>query len=264
MKITAPFGYDDIVPLEKQHRVLMSAGTTPAFCRTLNALAVSFSEFVAASRDYPIVFTTLDGGKSFAPVIVLGLADSTNLFLDASGEWDPAAYLPAFVRRYPFCVSRIYVDGKARGDSVVCVAKSHVDADGVALFDAQGRATERWSGMERLLAQYEADLERTAQMCYALARLELLVPFTMQVVEDNRPAVRLAGMFRVDEARLKDLRPASLKVLLDKDFMGRIYAHLHSLENFARLHARQAAAQSAPPASRGTGIRSQAGPARKR
>jgi len=264
MKITAPFGYDDIVPLEKQHRVLMSAGTTPAFCRALNALAISFSEFTAASRDYPIVFTTLDGGRSFAPVIVLGLAEGTNLFLDASGEWDPSAYLPAFVRRYPFCVSKIYVDGEARGDSVVCVAKSHVDANGVALFDAQGRPTERWSGMERLLAQYEADLDRTAQMCSALARLELLVPFTMQVVEDNRPGVRMAGMYRVDEARLKDLRPASLKVLVDKDFMGRIYAHLHSLGNFSRLHARQVAAQPGRTVRRGASSRDQAGPARKR
>lgn len=248
MRITAPFGYDDIIPLEKQHRVLMPSGTTPAFCRRLNALAVSFTEFAAAARDYPIVFTTLDGGKSFAPVIVLGLADQSNLFLDAAGQWDPAAYLPAFVRRYPFCISKLYVDGKPNGESVVCVAKAYVDASGVALFDAEGRPAGRWSDMERLLAEYEADLDRTALMCSALARLDLLVPFTMQVVEDNRPGVRLAGMHRIDEARLKDLKPASHKALIGKDFMGKIYAHLHSLDNFSRLYARQVAAQ--PPRAR--------------
>src|SRR5262245_51109591 len=100
MKITAPYGYDDIVPLQKEHRVLMPSGTTPVFCRRLNALAVSFTEFAVASRDYPVVFTTLDGGRTYAPVIVLGLADGENLFLTAGGEWDPATYLPAFVRRY--------------------------------------------------------------------------------------------------------------------------------------------------------------------
>lgn len=246
MKITAPFGYDDIVPLEKQHRVLMPSGTTPAFCRRLNALALSFTEFAVASRDYPIVFTTLDDGKSFAPVIVLGLADGSNLFLDPAGEWDPATYLPAFVRRYPFCISKLYVDGEPNGESVVCVAKAYIDKAGVALFDAAGKATERWHGMERLLAEYEADLDRTAQMCSALARLKLLVPFTMQVVEDNRPGVRLAGMHRVDEARLKDLKPASHKVLVNKDFMGKIYSHLNSLDNFSRLYARQVAAQPRP------------------
>jgi hypothetical protein len=246
MRITAPFGYDDIVPLEKQHRVLMPSGTTPAFCRRLNALALSFTEFSVASRDYPIVFTTLDGGKSYAPVIVLGLADGSNLFLDAGGEWDSATYLPAFVRRYPFCVSKLYVDGEPNGESVVCVAKAYIDSAGVALFDGAGKPTERWSGMERLLAEYEADLDRTAQMCAALARLKLFVPFTMQVVEDSRPGVRLAGMHRIDEARLKDLKPASLKVLVNKDFMPKIYAHLQSLDNFSRLYTRQVAAQARP------------------
>jgi hypothetical protein len=246
MKITAPFGYDDIVPLEKQHRVLMPSGTTPAFCRRLNALALSFTEFAVASRDYPIVFTTLDGGKTFAPVIVLGLADGSNLFVNEAGDWDPATYLPAFVRRYPFCISKLYVDGEPNGESVVCVAKAYIDQSGVALFDAKGNAAERWSGMERLLAEYEADLDRTARMCAALASLNLLVPFTMQVVEDNRPGVRLAGMHRIDEARLKDLRPASHKVLVNKEFMGKIYSHLNSLENFSRLFARQVAAQPRP------------------
>ncbi len=250
MKITAPSGYDDIIPLEKQHRVLMSTGTTPSFCSRLNALAVSFTEFTVAARDYPIVFTTLDGGKTFAPVIVLGLADNSNLFLDAAGEWDQSTYLPAFVRRYPFCISKLYVDGEPNGESVVCVAKAYVDKAGIALFDSTGKATERWAGMERLLAEYEADLDRTAQMCSALARLKLLVPFTMQVVEDNRPVMRLAGMHRDDEAKLKDLKPASYKVLLNKDFMSKIFAHLHSLDNFSRLYARQVSAPPGRPAAR--------------
>src|SRR5262245_43921653 len=112
MQITAPFGYDEIIPLQKQHRVLMPAGNTPAFCRRLNAIAVSVSEIVTAARDYPVVFTSLDEGRSFAPVAVLGLAEGSNLFIGAAGEWDPAAYLPAFVRRYPFCISKLYVDGE--------------------------------------------------------------------------------------------------------------------------------------------------------
>ena len=102
--LSAPFGYDEIVPLDKSHRVLMPSGTTPSFCRSINALAVSVGEFIAAARDYPIVFATGDGGKSFAPVILLGLEAGVNLFLDESGEWDRAAYFPAYVRRFPFCL----------------------------------------------------------------------------------------------------------------------------------------------------------------
>ena len=46
-------------------------------------------------------------------------------------------------------------------------------------------------------------------------------------------------MVRVAEPKLRALAPARLKALVDKGFMGLIYAHLHSLENFSRLLARR-------------------------
>jgi SapC len=252
MKITAPYGYDQIVPLQKTHRVLMPAGATPAFCRRLNALALSIAEFTVAARDYPIVFATFDGGKTFAPVIVVGLDQGANLFVDEAGEWDRAAYFPAFVRRYPFCISKLYVDGKPKSERVVCVASACVDDGGVELFDAKGKPSERWQEAERLLADFEADLDRTAQVCAALARLRLLEPFNIQVLAEDRSQVRLDGMHRVSEARLRDLKPASHKLLVSKGFMGLIYAHLHSLENFTRLAARrkQAGGRDSPASRR--------------
>ena len=228
MTISAPFGYDEIVPLEKSHRVLMPSGTTPSFCRSINALAVSVGEFVAAARDYPIVFASADAGKSFAPVILLGLEAGMNLFLDETGEWDRGCYFPAYVRRFPFCLSR---------ERVVCIVKSYIDAGGVPLYDQRGDATPRWKAAEALLAGFDADLERTAQMCTALAKLELLESFTVQVTD--APEINLSGMVRVAEPKLRALAPARLKALVDKGFMGLIYAHLHSLENFSRLLARR-------------------------
>ncbi len=239
MKISAPYGYDQIVPLQKTHRVRMPAGATPAFCRRLNALAVSLAEFTVAARDYPIVFATLDGARSFAPVIVVGLDRESNLFVDASGEWDRTAYFPAFVRRYPFCISKLYVDGEPKSERVVCVASASIDAQGVELFDAAGAPTQRWREAERLLAEFEADLDRTAQMCATLARMQLLEPFTIQVLAEDRSQVKLDGMHRVSEARLRDLKAASHKMLVGKGIMGLVYAHLHSLENFSRLAARR-------------------------
>ena len=249
MKITAPYGYDRIVPLKKTHRVLMPEGVTPAFCRRLNTLALSMAEFTVAARDYPIVFATLDGGTTFAPVIVVGLDQDANLFVDESGEWDRTAYFPAFVRRYPFCISKLYVDGEPKSERVVCVAGACVDDAGVELFDAKGNPTPRWQDAERLLAEFEADLDRTAQMCAALARLQLLEPFSMQVLAQDRTQVKLAGMYRVTEARLRELKAASHKMLVNKGFMGLLYAHLHSLENFSRLAARRKSAGDRDPSA---------------
>jgi hypothetical protein len=240
MKITAPYGYDEIVPLKKDHRVLLPDGATPAFCRTLNAVAISLGELSVAARDYPIVFASLDRGKSFAPVAVVGLAPGTNLFIDKAGRWDPRTYFPAFVRRYPFCISKLYVDGEAKAERVVCVAKACVDPAGVQLFDGSGAPSARWQAAERLLSEYESDLDRTAQMCAALARLQLFETFTLQWFnESQQPQVKLAGMYRVAETKLRELRAASHKALVTKGFMGPMYAHLHSLENFRRLLSRR-------------------------
>ena len=152
MTITPPFGYGEIAPLQKADRVLLPAsGSTPDFCRAINALAVSVSEFNAASRDYPIVFSSPDDGTSFAPVAVLGIAAGQNLFVNGAGEWDKGCYLPAFVRRYPFCISKLYVDGQPRSERLVCIVKAYVDAGGIALFDQADQATAQWHAIERLL-----------------------------------------------------------------------------------------------------------------
>jgi len=76
-------------------------------------------------------------------------------------------------------------------------------------------------------------------MCFALQRLGILAPFSMEVTENGRKATRLKDMFRVDEAKLAALKPAAHKALVAKGFMSRIYAHLHSLENFSRLYRRE-------------------------
>jgi hypothetical protein len=158
------------------------------------------------------------------------------------------------VRRYPFCISKLYVDGEPSGERVVCVAKAYVDPAGIELFDARGGGTPAWQSAERLLTEYEADLDRTAQMCAALARLQVMEPFTLEILGKERSPdqVKLGGMYRVSEAKLRDLKPASHKVLVNKGFMGLVYAHLHSHANFRRLAERQAAQLAAARPQRGS------------
>ena len=244
MQITAPFGYGEIVPLEKTHKVLLPSMDTgggnsaPSFCRKLNAMAISFSEFIVASRDYPIVFSTGDAGQTFAPLMVLGLGNEQNLFISSEGEWAADAYIPAFVRRYPFCISKVYVDGMPQPDKVVCIDKAYLDKTGIALFDKAGKPEPQWIEREKLLSEYEADLDLTAQMCAIFAKLDLFAPFSMQVTEGGKQALQLQGMYRIDEEKFLALKAANHKALVEKGLMGRIYAHFFSLANFARLYDR--------------------------
>jgi hypothetical protein len=99
--------------------------------------------------------------------------------------------------------------------------------------------------MERLLQNYDDDLGATAQMCAMLAKLDLFSPFKFEVMHEQQAMLTVQGMYRIDEAKLTALKPASLQALVTKGFMSRIYAHLHSLERFGDLY-RRAEAQAKP------------------
>jgi SapC len=213
-------------------------GEVPEFVQHGNAVPISHTEFQPIARHYPIVFTTGDGGKSYAAVAVLGLAAGENLFY-AEGRWSDGAYIPAYARRYPFCMARVNLNKVEQKDRLICVEKSSLDEErGESMFDAGGQASEKWKGVERLLAQYEADLERMREMCALLADYGLLEPFSMQATlkkEKGGGSMQMGGMHRVAEKKLEDLNAAQLKNLMRKGYLARIYVHLLSLENFARL-----------------------------
>src|SRR5258707_6139375 len=239
MQINPPFGYSEIVPLRKDQKVRLPArGALPEFCRRVNAVPISYSEFGVACRDYPLAFITTDRGRTFPPVAVLGVTGGENLFL-RDGQWDGSVYLPAYVRRYPFCMARVTLDSVEQADRLICVEKAFVSEEGERMFDDSGLAPARWQTIEKLLQEYEADLERSRELCAILADYAFLEPFTLQTSLKEGGATNLGGMYRVDERKLEFLNAAQHKTLIRKGVMGRIYAHLISLENFARLLARK-------------------------
>jgi len=249
MQINPPFGYREIVPLHKMNGVMLPApGFLPEFVATTNAMPVSYTEFGIACRDYPIVFTSTDDGKSYAAVAVLGLAQNENVFV-RNGAWEQGAYVPAYVRRYPFCMARVTVANGEQQNRLICIEKAFIADDGEKLFDKDQKPVERWAPIERLLREYEGDLERTREMCAILADYQLLEPFTMQATQGaGGQPLNLAGMFRVKEEKLEHLNAAQHKNLFKKGIVGRVYAHLLSLENFGKILARRPAAPAAAPA----------------
>ena len=241
MQINPPFGYKEIVPLYKTSKVRLPApGAVPEFCTHLNAIPISYTEFSVACRDYPLVFTSGDEGKTYAPVAVLGLTTGENLFL-ANGTWDKNVYVPAYVRRHPFCMTRVNVDKVEQADRLICAEKDFLDDQGELMFDAEGKPLPKWLPIEKLLQEYEADLDRSREMSGILSDYGLLEPFSMQAQPTAGAAMNLSGMYRVDEKKLEVLNASQHKNLIKKGVMGRIYAHLISLDNFARLLDRKVA-----------------------
>ena len=241
MAIKPPYGFEDIIPLTKTQRVLLPTGATvPAIFHGMNPMPVSYLEFSRAGRDYPLVFVSGDEGRSFTPMLILGLEPRQNLFVRSDHIWDPAVYLPAYVRRYPFCMTRITIDGTEAPQRVACVEKRAVSRKGEPLFDDSGQPLPDWQQREKLLFEYESDLARTEEMCKLLAEHELLEPFSLQAAPSAGEPLQLTGMYRIAEPKLGALDAEVLKTFNEQGVLGCIYAHLCSLQNFERLLVRRA------------------------
>jgi hypothetical protein len=243
MQISPPFGYKQVVPFQKTHKVrLLSPGEVPEFVRDGAAIPISHSEFVPAGRHYPIVFISGDG-KSYNAVAVVGMSSKENLFV-SDGRWAGEAYMPAYARRYPFCMAKVNVNQVEQKNRLICIEQSAIDEKGEAMFDKNGQPTSKWQDLEKLLGEYETDLERTREMCSILADYGLFEPFTMQAKlkpEKGGGAMQLGGMHRVAEKNIENLNAAQLKNLIRRGILARIYVHLLSLEHFGNLLDRKAA-----------------------
>lgn len=235
MNIKPPTGYTSISPLLKHHRVALPSGErTPAFVHDTHALPLSFTEIAPASRNYPVAFSSADGGKTFTLTAVLGLQQNQNMYLMDDGHWDRRVYLPAYVRRYPFCMARVTRNGDAQGERVVCVDDSAIDADGDELFDEKGDALPTWSRIENFVTEYERDLMRAEEFCKLVAGIGILEPISV-TAELGEFTMQLTGFHRVQREALAKLPEKSLRSLLGGDAMDAVFAHLWSLTNFQRM-----------------------------
>lgn len=242
MDIAPPYGYQAIVPLAKTHKVLLpDTRAVPESFRTLNPIPVSFAEFVPAARDYPIVFLSGDEGRSFVAMAVVALERNHNLFVLWDQAWDRRSYVPAYVRRYPFCMSKVTLDGQEQTERIVCVERSALSDDGEALFDPAGEPLPSWTQAQKFVFDCEADITRTEHMCRELSELGLLEPFTLQAQPTDGQPFTLAGMFRVAEAKLRELPAETLQRLERSGVLPRVHLHLASMDNFQALLDRRAA-----------------------
>lgn len=235
--------YDRVVPLDRdQHRhVRIQAGAGRlGFARQTNAMLLAASELPLAALDYPCVF--VPSGQTHTLVAMVGLRDHDNLMIDAEGNWAPLAYVPAFVRRYPFVLAE-----QAGSDQMtVCIDEAFdglsqdQHATGEALFDAQGQVTPYLQGLQDFLLSFHQDMVKTAQFAQRLAELDLL---TERSMDYQLGAERLSvhGFKVVDETRLRALPPDTVQELFASGALGWVHAHLLSLNTSNKLAARQTA-----------------------
>lgn len=246
--------YRSVVALDRrEHRRLrMEPLSDLSVTRDMHGVFIAVAEFGEACKEYPVVYARVgkdeQGRDEIAPMAVLGFDRGENLYLKGS-RWD-VRYVPAFVLRYPFAMSR--VDEQR---SVVCIDRewagwTEADADdaaapGRALFDASGEPTPFLQETRRFLDGFEAETERTRLFGALLRDLGLLEDKRFEATLPGGETLLFEGFLAVNEERLKALPDATVLELHRNGVLAQLALQHASLTNMQRLVERRIEARAA-------------------
>jgi hypothetical protein len=232
--------YRNPEPLDAQRHAklgMLSSDTPYGFAARQHFVPLQVGEFGPASVNYPIIFA----GDAKAPLAVMAINSGENLFINDDGGFVPGAYMPAFIRRYPFVSARD--DGSNR--MVVCIDRefelfTEISPD-VMLFE-NGEASAFTKRCVDFCATFDGDARTTQSFVDLLVGLDLFesrkATFTPRNPDGSTgdPMV-IAEFFAVSEEKLKALPPEKLVELHNNNALSQIYAHMISLHGWDKLIA---------------------------
>lgn len=199
---------------------------------------ITLGEFAHACRDYPILFAA----STAAPVALWGL-DRDNLFV-TEGKWDSRAYIPAYVRRYPFSTVRLEED---RGFALAVDGGSdrlvHGGDDGVALFDGEA-PSDFTKSLMIFCEQFHADALGTEAFSRALMQQDVLVERRADITLPDGSKAGVNGFRIADPQRLAALPDSVVIEWHRRNWLPAIHFHLLSLSRFEDLMARHVRAKA--------------------
>ncbi|MEM9030712.1 MAG: SapC family protein [Pseudomonadota bacterium] len=224
--------YRKLIPLvPDQHALLGVCGNSDyTFAATTNSFPLAVDEFAAAQKHYPILFTV---GEHPMPAALVSLQDRVNPYVDAMGHWLNSAYVPAYVRRFPFMLLRAQA---GKSDFALCIdpTAQNVGDDYERKLFADGEPTPFAKSILDFCVAYQKALDTTRRIGTKLRALDLFTEPTIKVSHASR-RIQLTGFQVVDEQRLRQLPDDRLADLARSGLLGSVYAHLFSLSALGRL-----------------------------
>ena len=229
-----PLFFKRPAPLDKKRHA--KAGLLPkqnlAFAATTNSIAINAVEFFEASKEYPIVFTQ---SENILPVAIVGL-EQQNYFVNSKGNWKEGAYLPAYVRRYPF----VFMDMPERKEFLLCIdeeAEQYQESGGkdALLLYKDGEPSELTRNALEFCTAFHNHHQLTRRFCADIKAADLLMPAQSNAKLYSGREIRLSGFQAIDEKKLKALPDEKVLELFKKGWLPLIYAALMSASNWKKL-----------------------------
>ncbi len=222
------------VPLDstRHARAGIAAMKDLSFAKGTNSIAINAVEFFEAAKHYPIVFMQ---GEVPLPGVIVGL-EKQNYFIDRKGQWKDGAYIPAYVRKYPF----LFLDMPQEKQLVLCVDEGapqyrmNASKDAPALFDGQKPSPFSSNALD-FCKSYHQHYLFTTKLGEDLKRADVLSPSNSQSTLGNGRVIELGGFLVVDEVKLMALPEATIIDFHKRGILPLLYAALMSAGNWKRI-----------------------------
>jgi hypothetical protein len=200
------------------------------FARATNSVALGAVELASAMHHYPIVFTTTGRPAALA---VLGLEPDLNFFVDDDGRWQPDAYIPAYIRRYPFILSE-------RSDSTeltLCIDEEcdRLRQSGDYPLFTDGQPTQLTRDALNFCREFHEQTQITATFVAALLESGLLVENEARLNLEPGRDITLGEARFIDEAKFNALPDTVLLEWRLRGWLPLVYSHLFSMTKWRAL-----------------------------
>lgn len=235
-----PLFYQNVSPITFARHGAMRLRTPLdfRFASAANAVPLTLSEIPLAAQWYPIAFTPEAKPR---PLAILGLRDGENLFVDSKGCWREGAYVPSYVRRYPFLLAQ---DGEMIALCIEDQPEVLSETFGTPLFEDEAPSAILDSAMAFCRSAQAAE-RATVPFIERLLELDLLESRTAVVDVPDGAKVSLSGFLTIDESRFRALSDEVFLDLRRRGWLAAIYAQIQATLNWGRLADRLGNRQAA-------------------
>jgi len=248
-----PLFYKDLIPLSSSVHTgykVRNSDVAP-FLATAHAIPITVDEFITAQRHYPIVFSV---GENPVPLALMGLNEGVNVFVDDAGKLLQQAYIPAYIRRYPFLLARLQPDAQELSLCFDPTSDLIGEMDeGNALFDGD-KPADNLNAILKFCEEFEIAAQRTNAFVKEIQEAELLIDgeVTIQPSGQDQPFV-YRGFQMVSDEKLRDLHGDKLRKLNQNGALPLVVAHLFSLPMIRDVFGRQLEQGKVPQPDMGFG-----------
>jgi hypothetical protein len=199
------------------------------------------SEIQSVLPYYPIAFVKNAADKRFHLVVVQGLHDRDNLYVNRQGLW-LVSYIPCVYRGYPFVLHKVTgAQGTLQGalafnmDSGLFRENPGQHPHEERFFDDQGEPRPLLKKLMNFLQGTTRDRIVTENAVYALDEAGLLQPWSLKIDNPDSKRPLLDGLYCIDPKKFNALDGGTLKSLHDAGALMIAYAHLFSLSQITLL-----------------------------